>query len=143
MKAIDLLRGRPRQPVHGIDRVLRDVQTGHFERSLSALTAAGALLTAAEIYFEHDSASFGNKMMWLPVVLGPVGARESIGGFRANRVAKRGGPLTPHQRGRVAGSIQHGAGPAAPVESAGDQPARNGIAEADPEAGVISGHAGW
>ena len=41
MKAIDLLRGRPRQPVHGIDRVLRDVQTGHFERSLSALTAAG------------------------------------------------------------------------------------------------------
>src|SRR5674476_1518858 len=54
---------------HGIDRMVRNVETGRFERSLSALTAAGALVTAAEIYFEHDSASFGNKMMWLPVVL--------------------------------------------------------------------------
>jgi hypothetical protein len=33
------------------------VETKRFERSLSALTAAGALVTAAEIYFEHDSAS--------------------------------------------------------------------------------------
>jgi hypothetical protein len=53
----------------GIDRMVRNVETGRFERSLSALTAAGALVTAAEIYFEHDSASFGNKMMWLPVAL--------------------------------------------------------------------------
>ena len=28
--------------VHGIDRLIRNVQTGRFERSLSALTAAGA-----------------------------------------------------------------------------------------------------
>src|SRR6202023_1166536 len=53
----------------GIDRMLRNVETGRFERSLSALTAAGALVTAAEIYFEHDSASFGNKMMWLPAAI--------------------------------------------------------------------------
>ena len=44
-------------PARGIDRMVRNVRTGHFERSLSALTAAGALVTAAEIYFEHDSAS--------------------------------------------------------------------------------------
>ncbi len=36
----------------GIDRTLRNVETGRFERSLSALTAAG---------------------VWLPVALGPVG----------------------------------------------------------------------
>ncbi|MGH3293900.1 MAG: hypothetical protein ACRDP7_19040, partial [Trebonia sp.] len=69
-----VLRARRSAPVvtaHGIDRMVRNVQTGHFERSLSALTAAGALVTAAEIFFEHDSASFGNKMMWLPVALGP------------------------------------------------------------------------
>ena len=41
----------------GIDRMLRNVETGRFERSLSALTAAGALVTAAEIYFEHDMSS--------------------------------------------------------------------------------------
>jgi len=31
-----------------------NVRTGRFERSLSALTAAGALVTATEIFFEHD-----------------------------------------------------------------------------------------
>jgi hypothetical protein len=38
------------QAVHGIDRMVRNSETGRFERSLSALTAAGALVTAAEIY---------------------------------------------------------------------------------------------
>ena len=51
----------------------RDVRTGRFERSLSALTAAGAAITAGEIYFSHDGASFGNKMMWWPVVVVPDG----------------------------------------------------------------------
>jgi hypothetical protein len=35
------------------------VRTGRFERSLSALTAAGALVTAAEIYFEHGGGRAG------------------------------------------------------------------------------------
>ncbi len=79
---------------HAIDRMVRNVQTGHFERSLSALTAAGALVTAAEIFFEHDSASFGNKMMWLPVALGPVGATAGIAGCCSRRMAKTALPLT-------------------------------------------------
>jgi hypothetical protein len=74
--------------VHGVDRLLRDVRTGHFERSLSVLTGVGALVTAAEIYFEHDSASFGNKMMWIPVALGPVGAAAGAAGFASKRMAK-------------------------------------------------------
>ena len=81
-------RGAAAEGLRGIDRMLRNVQSGRFERSLSALTAAGALVTAAEIYFEHDSASFGNKMMWLPVALGPVGAVAGIAGFCSHRMAK-------------------------------------------------------
>ena len=87
-----LPRGRP-QPAHGIDRLVRNVRTGRFERSLSALTAAGALVTAAEIFFEHDSASFGNKMMWLPVALGPVGAAAGVAGFFSRRMAKTALPV--------------------------------------------------
>jgi hypothetical protein len=78
---------------HGIDRMLGNVETGHFERSLSALTAAGALITAAEIFFEHDSASFGNKMMWLPVAMGPVGAAAGLAGFFSRRMAKTALPV--------------------------------------------------
>jgi hypothetical protein len=86
-------RGAAAEGLRGIDRMLRNVQSGRFERSLSALTAAGALVTAAEIYFEHDSASFGNKMMWLPVALGPVGAVAGIAGFCSHRMAKTALPV--------------------------------------------------
>jgi hypothetical protein len=68
-------------------RAVADVRTGRFERSLSGLMAAGSLVTAAEIYFEHDSASFGNRLMWWPVVLGPVGAVAGIAGVASERAA--------------------------------------------------------
>ncbi|MFQ4149256.1 hypothetical protein AAGW05_11230 [Arthrobacter sp. LAPM80] len=83
----------PAETVHGIDRMIRNVETGRFERSLSGLTAIGALVTAAEIYFEHDKASFGNKLMWLPVALGPVGAAAGIAGVFSKRMAKTALPL--------------------------------------------------
>lgn len=75
-------------PVHGIDRFVRDVETGRFERSLSGLTAVGSLVTAGEIYFEHDKASFGDPWMWAPVALGPVGAIAGVAGVFSKRAAK-------------------------------------------------------
>ena len=93
MDILNLLHSRPQPPVHGIDRLVRNVRAGRFERSLSALTAAGALVTAAEIYFEHDSASFGNKMMWVPVALGPIGAAAGVAGFFSRRMAKTALPI--------------------------------------------------
>ena len=91
------MRGKPAKAakaVYGIDRMIRNVQTGRFERSLSALTAIGALVTAAEIYLEHDRASFGNRMMWLPVALGPAGAVSGVAGFASKRAAKTLLPVT-------------------------------------------------
>jgi hypothetical protein len=75
----------------GIDRLLRNVERGRFERTLSGLTAVGALVTAAEM--EHDRASFGNRMMWLPVALGPVGAAAGVAGVFNRRAAKTALPL--------------------------------------------------
>lgn len=79
--------------VHGIDRMVRNVRHGRFERSLSALTAAGAVVTAAEIYFEHDKASFGDPWMWAPVALGPVAAAAGVAGVVSHRAAKTALPL--------------------------------------------------
>ncbi|HEY2793862.1 MAG TPA: hypothetical protein VGJ28_15970, partial [Micromonosporaceae bacterium] len=78
---------------YALDRMVRNVRHGRFERSLAALTAAGALVTAAEIYFEHDSASFGNKMMWIPVALGPIGAAAGVAGVMSERAAKTALPI--------------------------------------------------
>ncbi|WP_434616926.1 hypothetical protein [Arthrobacter sp. A5] len=79
--------------VYGIDRMVRNVKTGRFERSLAALTAIGSVVTAAEIFFEHDKASFGNKLMWIPVALGPVGAAAGIAGVFSQRMAKTALPI--------------------------------------------------
>jgi hypothetical protein len=77
----------------GIDRLIRNVRHGRFERSLAALTAAGAVITAAEIYFEHDKASFGNPWMWSPVALGPIGAVAGVAGVFSHRAAKTALPI--------------------------------------------------
>ena len=84
---------RAAQPVHLLDRLVRDVRTGRFEQTLAALTAAGAAITAAEIYTEHDAASFGNKMMWWPVVIMPAAIPAGIAAVFSKRAAKTVLPL--------------------------------------------------
>lgn len=74
--------------VVGIDRLVHNIRTGHFERLLSGLTGVGALITAVEIYFEHDRASFGNKNMYLPVALGPLGLAAGLAGVASKTAAK-------------------------------------------------------
>ncbi|MFD8480425.1 hypothetical protein [Kitasatospora sp. NPDC059673] len=67
---------------------LEALRTGRFQRSLALATAGGSLVTAAEIYLEHDRAGFGNRMMWWPVLLGPVGAAAGVAGAVDERAAR-------------------------------------------------------
>jgi hypothetical protein len=52
------------------------------------LTAGGAVITTAEIYTSHDSASFGNRMMWWPIVLMPTLVPAGIAAVFSHRAAK-------------------------------------------------------
>jgi hypothetical protein len=63
------------------------IRTGRFERTLSALTAAGAAVTTAEIYLSHDGASFGNKMMYWPIIVVPTAVPAGLAGFFSRRAA--------------------------------------------------------
>jgi hypothetical protein len=83
-----------RQPSEGVKWAIRTVETGRFERSLAALSALGSVVSAIEIYFEHDRASFGNRMMWLPVALGPVGLATGVAGVLSRRAARTALPLS-------------------------------------------------
>jgi hypothetical protein len=89
-----LRRTPPKRSEHLLDRLVRDVRTGRFEQSLAALTAAGAAVTAAEIYSEHDAASFGNKMMWWPVVILPTAVPAGVAAVFSKRAAKTVLPVT-------------------------------------------------
>ena len=79
---------------HLVDRMVRNVEHGRFERSLSGLTAASALVTGIEIYLEHYKASFGDKWMWSPIVLTPPLVAAGIGGAFSRRWAKTVLPVT-------------------------------------------------
>jgi hypothetical protein len=80
--------------MHVLDHVVRNIEHGRFERSLAAVTAAGALVTGAEVWLEHDRASFGNRMMWLPVALAPAVAASGVGAVFSRRIAKTVLPVT-------------------------------------------------
>lgn len=77
-----------------VDRLVKNVRRGRFERSLSALTAMGALVTGVEVYFEHYRASYGDPWMWSPVVLTPPLIAGGVGGFFSKRWAKTVLPVT-------------------------------------------------
>jgi hypothetical protein len=82
------------EPKSVAERALYDVAHGRFERSLAGLTAMAAVVTTAEIYFEHYKASFGNKWMWSPVVVTPPVVVAGVGGVFSRRWAKRWLPIT-------------------------------------------------
>lgn len=76
-----------------VAEVVHDVRHGEFGKSLSILTGIGSVVTAAEIYLEHDKASFGNRWMWAPVALGPLGAAAGIAGMVSPRASHTMLPL--------------------------------------------------
>ena len=80
--------GRSQQPVHGIDRTVRNVQTGRFERGLSALTAADALVTRRRSTSSTTAPASATRSTSIAVVLGPVGAAAGVAGFFSRRMAK-------------------------------------------------------
>ena len=83
----------PARPEHTLDRLLTNVEHGRFERALSGLTAAAALVTGAEVYLEHYKASFGNKVMWSPIVVTPPLVIAGVGGVFSKRWAKTALPV--------------------------------------------------
>ena len=72
---------------------LVNIAHGRFERALSGLTAAAAVITTTEIYIEHYRASYGNKLMWSPIVVTPPLVVAGIAGVFSKRWAKTALPL--------------------------------------------------
>ena len=78
---------------HVIDRAVADVAHGRFERSLAGLTAFAAAVTTSEIYIEHYKASFGNKMMWSPIIVTPPLVVAGVAGVFSKKWAKTALPV--------------------------------------------------
>ena len=92
-----------RVPATGRDGDSADVRTGRFERTLSALTAAGAAgHRRRRSTLSHDRRSFGNKMMWWPIVVVPTAIPAGIAAVllppRRQDGAAGGAPRSCRQR---------------------------------------------
>jgi hypothetical protein len=67
----------------------RNLLSGRFQKTLSALTAVSALGLGFEIYLEHYKGSFGDKWMWTPIFLTPPLAAAGVAGVLDERHARR------------------------------------------------------
>ncbi|MGI8609129.1 MAG: hypothetical protein ACR2MY_07885 [Candidatus Dormibacteria bacterium] len=81
------------ETLEGIDHLVQNIEHGRFERLLSGLAGISAVVVGAEIYFEHDRASFGNRWMWAPIALSPVMLFAGIAGIFSRRTAKTALPV--------------------------------------------------
>ena len=152
---------RPGATVHGIDRMIRNVETGRFERSLSGLTAIGALVTAAEIYFRTRQGKLWQQTDVDPCCPRPGrssgrrrrgvqqadGQNSAPAGLRRDCRQRPAGdvPARPRHRAEARAvfqpALQHGDGSAAAGPAAGDPGGRHGPAGGRAEEGKVSGAA--
>jgi hypothetical protein len=66
----------------------RNLLSGRFQRTLSALTALSAAGLGFEIYLEHYKGSFADKWMWTPIALTPPLTVAGAAGVVSERAAK-------------------------------------------------------
>jgi len=69
-------------------RAQKNLLTGRFQKTLSALTAVSAVGLGFEIYLEHYKGSFGDKWMWTPIFLTPPLTAAGVAGVFSEKHAR-------------------------------------------------------
>ena len=64
------------------------IREGRFQRSLAALAGASSVLAGAEVAYEHYRGSYGQRIMYTPVVLGGAMTIAGIWGAFSQRAAR-------------------------------------------------------
>lgn len=55
--------------VQDLERAPRELREGRFERGLSLVAAGSSVLAGLEVSYEHYKGSYGQRVMWTPVIL--------------------------------------------------------------------------
>jgi hypothetical protein len=77
-----------KDPVDVLAEANDHIGEGRFQRSLSLMAGMSSILAGLEVSYEHYKGSFGQKIMWTPVVLSGAMTGAGIWGF-FNRWAAR------------------------------------------------------
>jgi hypothetical protein len=64
------------------------IREGRFQRSLSLMAGASSVLAGLEVSYEHYRGSYGQEVMWTPVLLSGAMTGAGIAGFFSPRAAR-------------------------------------------------------
>ena len=74
--------------VEGQEAVLARIREGRFSRTLALVAGLSGLPTGADVLLEHYRGSYGQKVMWSPVILSGAMAGAGVWGALSHRAAK-------------------------------------------------------
>lgn len=89
----DLLNLLPRTITHEGIVLDQHIREGRFQRSLSLIAAASSLLAGLEVTYEHYRGSYGQQVMYTPVLISPMLTIAGIWGVFSRRAARTILPL--------------------------------------------------
>jgi hypothetical protein len=64
------------------------IREGRFQRSMALLAGASSVLAGLEVSYEHYRGSYGQKVMWTPVILSAAMTAAGISGFFSKQAAR-------------------------------------------------------
>jgi len=77
-----------KDPVEIVEEVHDHIREGRFQRSLSLMAGMSSILAGLEVSYEHYKGSFGQKVMWSPVVLSSAMTGAGVWGFFSRWAAR-------------------------------------------------------
>jgi len=83
-----LLNLLPRKITHEGIVLDQHIREGRFQRSLSLITAFSSLLAGLEVTYEHYRGSYGQQVMYTPVLLSPILTIAGVWGVFSRRAAR-------------------------------------------------------
>ncbi len=81
--------GRPPQTLAlDAESVVHDIREGRFQRSLALIAGASSLVSGLEVAYEHYRGSYGQRIMYSPVILSPALCVAGVWAFKSRRAAR-------------------------------------------------------
>jgi hypothetical protein len=65
-----------------------EIRTGHFRRSLALVAGLSSILSTSEVAYEHARGSYGQRIMYTPIILGGVLSITGILGAFSRSIAR-------------------------------------------------------
>lgn len=75
-------------PVHDLELARNYIREGRFQRSLSLVAGSASLISGLEVSYEHYKGSYGQRIMYTPIILSGALFGAGVWGFFSGKAAR-------------------------------------------------------